>query len=228
MTQILIADHEDCWRRTVRSTLEQEGYTILEAANGRQVVELLRVSSEIALLVLNVKMLEMDGLEACREIRTFSQIPVLMVADSEDEDVEICAMRVGADQFVFKPVRMRAFIERIKALLRRSGRNPERLVFGSLELDPITENAWVGDQIVRLTPREFELLLYLARTPNQVCSREQIYQAVWDTERCGEVRAVDTHIKNLRLKLGVCGEIVATVRGQGYVLRVPAVPGSGR
>ena len=82
MTQILIADHEDRWRRTVRSTLEQEGYTILEAANGRQVVELLRVSSEIALLVLNVKMLEMDGLEACREIRTFSQIPVLMVADS--------------------------------------------------------------------------------------------------------------------------------------------------
>ena len=227
MTQILIADHEDRWRRTVRSTLEQEGYTILEAANGRQVVELLRVSS-IALLVLNVKMLEMDGLEACREIRTFSQIPVLMVADSEDEDVEICAMRVGADQFVFKPVRMRAFIERIKALLRRSGRNPERLVFGSLELDPITENAWVGDQIVRLTPREFELLLYLARTPNQVCSREQIYQAVWDTERCGEVRAVDTHIKNLRLKLGVCGEIVGTVRGQGYVLRVPAVPGSSR
>lgn len=227
MTQILIADHEDRWRRTVRSTLEQEGYTILEAANGRQVVELLRVSS-IALLVLNVKMLEMDGLEACREIRTFSQIPVLMVADSEDEDVEICAMRVGADQFVFKPVRMRAFIERIKALLRRSGRNPERLVFGSLELDPITENAWVGDQIVRLTPREFELLLYLARTPNQVCSREQIYQAVWDTERCGDVRAVDTHIKNLRLKLGACGEMVATVRGQGYVLRVPAVPGSGR
>ena len=224
MTQILIADHEDRWRRTVRSTLEQEGYAILEAATGRQVVELLRVSSEIALLVLNVKMLEMDGLEACREIRTFSQIPVLMVADSEDEDVEICAMRVGADQFVFKPVRMRAFIERIKALLRRSGRNPERLVFGRLELDPITENAWVGDQIVRLTPREFELLLYLARTPNQVCSREQIYQAVWDTERCGDVRAVDTHIKNLRLKLGVCGEIVGTVRGQGYVLKVPGVP----
>ena len=223
MTQILIADHEDRWRRTVRSTLEQEGYAILEAATGRQVVELLRVSSEIALLVLNVKMLEMDGLEACREIRTFSQIPVLMVADSEDEDVEICAMRVGADQFVFKPVRMRAFIERIKALLRRSGRNPERLVFGRLELDPITENAWVGDQIVRLTPREFELLLYLARTPNQVCSREQIYQAVWDTERCGDVRAVDTHIKNLRLKLGVCGEIVGTVRGQGYVLKVPGV-----
>ncbi|MBQ1372106.1 MAG: response regulator transcription factor [Oscillospiraceae bacterium] len=228
MTQILIADDEDRWRKITRNALEQEGYAILEAANGRQAVELLRVNPEISLLVLNASMSGTDGLDACREVRTFSQLPVLMIADCEDEDQEIRGMQVGADQFICKPVKIRAFVERVKSLLRRSGRSPERLVFGSVELDPVGENVRIEDHLVRLTPKEFELLLYLARTPNLVRSREQILQAVWHAEHGGELRAVDTHIKNLRLKLGACGEMVATVRGQGYVLRVPAVPGSGR
>ena len=219
-TKIILADDEERWRLIVHDFLEREGYTILEAANGRQAVDLLRENQDAALVILDIMMPEMDGLQACQEIRSFSQVPILMVTAREDEESEIVGMRVGADQYVSKPVKMRAFIERVRSLLRRSGKRQDTLTLGALELDPISGAVRVQDQPVSLTPKEFDLLLFLARTPNQVRSREQILHAVWNTDFYGDGRTVDTHIKNLRMKLGPCGDMVRTIRSRGYLLEV--------
>lgn len=218
LIKIILADDEERWRLIVHDFLEQEGYTVLEAANGVQAVSILRENPDVALVILDIMMPEMDGLEACREIRTFSQVPVLMVTAREDEETEISGFRDGADQYISKPVKMRAFMERVKALLKRSGLDRELLAFGSLELDPAAGVARIHGTPVALTPKEYDLLLYLARTPNVVRSREQILHAVWNTDFYGDGRTVDTHVKNLRMKLGPCGELVRTVRSRGYML----------
>ena len=218
LIKIILADDEERWRLIVHDFLEQEGYTVLEAANGIQAVSILRENPDVALVILDIMMPEMDGLEACREIRTFSQVPVLMVTAREDEETEISGFRDGADQYISKPVKMRAFMERVKALLRRSGKDREVLCFGGLEMDPSSGSVRVEGETVALTPKEFDLLLYLARTPNTVRSREQILHAVWNTDYYGDGRTVDTHVKNLRMKLGPCGELIRTARSRGYLL----------
>ena len=136
LTKIILADDEERWRLIVHDFLEQEGYQVYEAADGQQAVDLLRAHPDAALVILDIMMPVMDGLEACREIRRFSQVPVLMVTAREDEETEVSGMRVGADQYISKPIKMRAFMERVKALLRRSGKDRELLCFGPLELDP--------------------------------------------------------------------------------------------
>ncbi len=220
LTKIILADDEERWRLIVHDFLEQEGYTVLEAADGRKAVSLLRENPDTALVILDIMMPLMDGVEACREIRSFSQVPVLMVTARSDEETEISGFRGGADQYISKPVKMRAFMERVKSLLRRSGRSQELIRAGKLELDPASGTVRAGDVSVALTPKEYELLLFLARTPNVVRSREQILHAVWNTDYYGDGRTVDTHIKNLRMKLGPCGDLIRTVRSRGYLLEV--------
>lgn len=221
ITKIILADDEENWRLIVRDFLEQEGYTVLEAADGKQAVELLRAHPDTALVILDIMMPVMNGLEACKELRRFSQVPVLMVTARADEESEITGFRDGADQYISKPVKMRVFMERVKSLLRRGGKNQELLRFGDLELDPASGSVRVAGKNVSLTPKEYDLLLFLARTPNVVRSREQILYAVWNTDYYGDGRTVDTHVKNLRMKLGACGELVRTVRSRGYLLHSP-------
>ena len=222
LTKIILADDEERWRLIVRDFLEQEGYTVLEAADGLEAVSLLRSNPDAALVVLDIMMPRMNGLEACREIRSFSQVPILMVTAREDEESEISGMQGGADQYVSKPIKMRAFTERVRSLVRRSGRNMEVLRFGALELDPASGSVRVDGEPVSLTPKEYDLLLFLVRTPNVIRSREQILHAVWNTDYYGDGRTVDTHVKNLRLKLGPCGEMIRTVRSRGYLLETEA------
>lgn len=217
LNKIILADDEDRWRMLVHDYLEQEGCTVLEAANGTEAVGLLRENPDTALVILDVMMPKTNGLEACRIIREFSQVPILMVTAREDEETEISGIRCGADQFISKPVRMRAFMERVRSLLRKGGLSQEVLRFGSLELDPASGTVRVDGGTVSLTPKEFDLLLYLARTPNVIRSREQILQTVWNTDYFGDGRTVDTHVKNLRMKLAPCGEMIRTVRSRGYL-----------
>ena len=217
LNKIILADDEVRWRMLVRDFLEQEGYTVLEAADGADAVTLLRENPDTALVILDIMMPIINGLDACRMIRGFSQVPILMVTAREDEDTEISGIHNGADQFVSKPIRMRAFIERVKSLLRRSGQSQEAVRYGNLEIDPASGVVRVDGETVPLTPKEFDLLLFLTRTPNVIRSREQILQAVWNTIYYGDGRTVDTHVKNLRMKLGSCGDMIRTVRSKGYL-----------
>ena len=114
-------------------------------------------------------------------------------------------------------------MERVKSLLRRSVKSMELLTFGKLEVDPSSGAVRVEGSAVNLTPKEYDMLLFLARTPNVVRSREQILHAVWNTDYYGDGRTVDTHVKNLRMKLGSCGDMIRTVRSRGYLLEYPSV-----
>jgi DNA-binding response OmpR family regulator len=215
--KIILADDEERWRLIVHDFLDNEGYSVLEAADGSQAVRLLRENPDVSLVILDVMMPVMDGIAACTEIRTFSRVPVLMVTARDDEETEISAMRCGADQFISKPIKMRAFMERVRSLLRRAGTR-EVLRFGRLEID-LASNAVLADgEPLSLTPKEYDLLLFLAQTPDTVRSREQILHAVWNTDYYGDGRTVDTHVKNLRMKLGDCGSLLRTVRSRGYML----------
>ncbi|MBO4420006.1 MAG: response regulator transcription factor [Oscillospiraceae bacterium] len=217
MKKIILADDEQRWRMLVHDYLEQEECDVLEAADGAEAVALLRENPDTALVILDIMMPRVNGLEACRLIRDFSQVPILMVTAREDEETEISGIRCGADQYISKPVRMRAFMERVRSLLRRSEQTMEPMRFGALELDPASGAVRVEGENVALTPKEFDLLLFLVRTPNVIRSREQILQAVWNTDFYGDGRTVDTHVKNLRMKLGPCGEMIRTVRSRGYL-----------
>lgn len=216
-TKIILADDEERWRLIVHDFLVNEGYQVLEAEDGRVAVELLRNNPETALVILDVMMPEMDGLAACREIRTFSKVPILMVTAREDEETEISGVRSGADQYISKPIKMRAFMERVRALLRRSG-SREVLQIGGLEIDPASNTVRTEAGPVYLTPKEYDLLMFLAQEPNTVKTREQILHAVWNTDYYGDGRTVDTHVKNLRMKLGASGDVVRTVRSRGYMI----------
>ena len=216
--KIILADDEERWRMIVHDFLAQEGFAVLEAANGLAAVNALRENPDSALVILDVMMPRMNGLEACREIRSFSQVPILMVTAREDEETEIAGFRDGVDQFISKPVKMHAFIERVNSLVRRSGLKRELLRFGELELDPAAGAVRVEGNPVSLTPKEYDLLMFLAQSPNVIRTREQILHAVWNTDYYGDGRTVDTHIKNLRMKLGISGDRVRTVRSRGYLL----------
>ncbi len=217
LSKIILADDEERWRMLVHDYLEQDGFSVLEAADGAEAVALLRENQDAALVILDIMMPKLNGLEACQRIREFSQVPILMVTAREDEETEIIGMRNGADQFISKPIRMRAFMERVRSLLRRGGQPQDTLSFGILEVEPASGTVRVNGEEVALTPKEYDLLMFLARMPNVIRSRKQILQTVWNTDYFGDGRTVDTHIKNLRMKLGPCGDMIRTVRSRGYI-----------
>ena len=217
LSKIILADDEVQWRVLVRDYLEQNDCFVLEASNGEEAVSLLRENPDTALVILDIMMPRVNGLEASRMIRAFSTVPILMVTAREDEETEVSGFRCGADQFISKPVRMRAFMERVRSLLRRSGQNREPMRFEDLELDPASDTVRIKGEEVSMTPKEFDILLYLVQTPNVIRSREQIINAVWNGEYSGDGRTVDTHVKRLRAKLAPCGDVIRTAHGRGYL-----------
>lgn len=219
--RILLADDEERWRMITRDFLENEGYEVLEATDGAEAVTLLRKNPDISLVMLDIMMPVMDGIAACEEMRRFSQVPIIMVTAREDEDAELRGFGCGADEYVSKPVKMRPLMARVNALLRRTQQMSEHLELGPLEINYSAGSASVDGRRMALTPREFELLCFLAQNRNVAKSREQILHAVWNTDFYGDARTVDTHVKNLRMKLGEAGSLIRTVRGRGYILETP-------
>lgn len=216
--KILIADDEERWRRLVGDFLRNEGFKVVEAANGRQAVELLKQEDDIGLVILDIMMPVMDGVAACQAIREFSTVPVIMVTARTDEDSEVLGFVCGADEYISKPLKFPVFIARIKALLKRSGTSSSVVEAAGITIDPAAHTVTVDGEQINLTPREFELLLYVAQNKNIALSRQQILSAVWNFDYYGDARTVDTHIKNLRMKLGAHGAALKTVRGRGYKL----------
>ena len=217
---ILIADDEDRMRKLVSDFLKKEGYEIYEAADGRQALEIF-ASQEIDLLILDVMMPEIDGWAVCREVRQKSTVPIIMLTARGEESDELFGFDLGADEYISKPFSLRVLVARVHAILRRSDTKslPVRSLNG-LEIDETAHYVYVDGYAVDLTPKEFELLLYLADHAGNALRREQILNAVWNYDYYGDIRTVDAHIKNLRLKLGSKGEYIQTVRGIGYRFEV--------
>ncbi|PKM81264.1 MAG: DNA-binding response regulator [Firmicutes bacterium HGW-Firmicutes-14] len=223
--KILIADDEARMRRLVGDFLKKEGYTIIEAADGKQATDIFHGEEDIDLIILDIMMPGYDGWTVCREIRKTSAVPIIMLTARGEESDELFGFDLGADEYVAKPFSLKILAARVQALLRRienANNNNKTAVrsFNGLEIDTEGRYVYVDGKMVDLSPKEYELLLYLTENAGRALSRDQILNAVWDYDYYGDVRTVDTHIKKLRLKLGDKSELIQTVRSLGYRLEV--------
>ncbi len=218
--RILVVEDDPAISRAVADRLVAEGYEVVTAADGPAAVAADREHGP-DLVVLDVMLPGYDGYEVCRRIQAARHVPVLMLTARDDEADVLTGLGVGADDYLTKPFRMRELVARIAALLRRVERAGEvaarrALELGELRVDPGARRVWRGDDEVRLTPTEFDLLLCLAASPGDVVPRERLLADVWGWPGGSGTRTVDSHVKGLRAKIGT-GRI-RTVHGVGYAL----------
>ena len=205
MARILVVDDEKVMVKGIRFNLENEGYEVDVGYNGREAVDKAR-ANDYDLIILDLMMPELDGLEACMEIRAFSTVPIIMLtARSEDND-KLLGFEYGADDYITKPFNILEVKARVKALLRRAStvrkqEEDSRLSGGGLTMDSASRRTWKDGAPVELTAREFDLLELLMKNPGRVYSREQLLNLVWGYEYTGEYRTVDVHIRRIREKV---------------------------
>ena len=216
--KILVADDEPRYRRLIRDFLRNEGYSVLEAQNGREALEFLRNNKDVNLVILDIMMPELNGIEACKAIRQYSQVPIIILTALSSDDMELTGFDCGADEFIEKTVNFRVVIARVKALLKRSSTVTRDIEIRGITIRPEAHVVTVQGQEVTLTPNEFELLYYMAQKPGIALSRNELMTAVWGYDYYVDIRNIDTHVKNLRAKLGTEGDRIKTVRGRGYKL----------
>lgn len=223
--KILIADDEERMRKLVADFLKRQGYSVIEAADGRQAIDCFyREEQSISLIILDVMMPYMDGWEVLRKIRGHSKVPIIMLTAKSTEADELLGFGMGADEYVTKPFSPMILIARVQAVLKRYGAaKKEKREFDGLVIDEAAHTVFVDSEEIELTPKEFELLSYICDNQGIALSREKILNAVWDYEYFGDARTVDTHIKKLRLKLGAKGDYIQTIRGVGYKFEVERV-----
>ncbi|UGT68118.1 response regulator transcription factor [Nocardia gipuzkoensis] len=217
--RILVVDDELTIAESVAARLRAEGFTVDLAHDGPSAVAAAE-AVEPDLVVLDVMLPGFDGLEVCRRIQARRPVPVLMLTARADETDQLVGLGVGADDYLTKPFSLRVLAARVHALLRRMDRAADRdgatILVGDLRIDVDQRRVWRAEVEARLTPLEFELLARLARRPRTVLARERLLEDVWDWSDAAGTRAVDSHIKALRRKLGA--DLIRTVRGVGYAL----------
>ena len=216
--KVLIAEDESKLRALVVSYLKKEGFSVVEAANGKEAVD--RFSEDkFDLVILDIMMPVKDGLAACREIRAQSSVPIVMLTARSEEYDELSGFSCGADEYLTKPFSPAILITRIKSVLKRSRiLGEDKMSFNKIILHKRERTVRVDETEILLTPREFDLLYYLMLNKNLVLNREQILEKVWGFDYFGDERTVDTHIKCIRAKLLDCGDCIKTIRKFGYKL----------
>lgn len=213
---ILIADDEVRIRKLLSDFLRKEGYLVIEAADGEEALEKFTVN-KVHLVILDVMMPKMDGWETLSQIRKLSTVPVIMLTAKTEEHYQLNSFRLGVDDYVPKPFSPGVLMARVAALLRRSGvLNNSKKVYGQLVIDDAARKVTLDGNNVDLTPKEYDMLNFLTSNAGIALSREQILNSVWNFDYFGDLRTVDTHVKQLRSKLGDFGEMICTVRGIGY------------
>lgn len=229
--RVLIVDDEKALAQVLGSYLVKAGYAVHYATDGPAAVSSAReLDPEVILLDLGLP--GMDGLEVCRQVRTFSDCYILMVTARDDETDRIIGLGVGADDYIGKPFSPREVVARVNAVLRRprpsktasTDAASEARVFGDVRIDPVAREVWVGDQKLSLTRTEFDILDVLSRQPKAALTRRQIIDQVWNAEWVGDDHVVNVHIGNLRRKLGDDPNeprYLLTVRGIGYRMGLP-------
>ncbi len=229
---VLVVDDEERIRRLLKMYLEREGYQVEQAENGESALEK-AVSYDYDLILLDLMMPGMDGLQVCEQLRESKATPVIMLTAKGEETNRVQGFEAGTDDYIVKPFSPREVVLRVKALLRRSSKtkfletdtsSKNVLVFPYLTIDHDAHRVTVEQHEVSLTPKEYELLYYLAQSPDKVFTREDLLKDVWNYEFFGDLRTVDTHVKRLREKLNRvdkhAASMIVTVWGVGYKFEV--------
>ncbi|TAK33588.1 MAG: response regulator transcription factor [Chloroflexota bacterium] len=224
MARVLVIDDDPEIVSLLRRGLSYEGYSLVMAENGEEALEKLR-AEPVDLVVLDLMLPGIDGIEVCRRLRRISDVPVLMLTAKRTVPDKVAGFDSGADDYLVKPFAFDELLVRLKALLRRrppGDTAPANLLrFADLVVDPSGRRVWRRDQEIELTAREFDLLELFMRHPHQVLRREVIHERVWGYDFEGESNIIDVYVRYLRTKLEAVGgnQLIQTVRGVGYVLR---------
>ena len=220
--KVLVVDDESRMRKLVKDFLTKKNFQVLEAGNGEEAMDIFYEEKDIALIILDVMMPEMDGWEVCREIRKNSKVPIIMLTARSDERDELLGFDLGVDEYISKPFSPKILVARVEAILRRTGQNnPEDVISaGGIVIDKAAHLATVDGKPMELSFKEFELLTYFLENQGIALSREKILNSVWNYDYFGDARTIDTHVKKLRSKMGDKGEYIKTVWGMGYKFEV--------
>ena len=226
MARVLVVDDEATLADTIRYNLRRDGYDVHVAGDGNEALKLARASTP-DLVVLDLMLPGLDGLEVCRQLRRESTVPILMLTAKDDEVDKIVGLEVGADDYMTKPFSMGELLARVRAMLRRSrmaqqvgeADSGQAVRSGDLEADPLQRKVILGERALQLKPKEFDLLVYLMQQRGRVLTRDQLLEKVWGYTFVGDTRTVDVHIRWLREKIEVdpgTPRRLETVRGVGY------------
>lgn len=223
--KILVVDDEALLVKGIRLNLQNEGYEVITGSNGLEAVQAAKAQGP-DLIILDVMMPEMDGLEACTRIREFSQVPIIMLTAKADDMDKLMGFEQGADDYLTKPFNILELKARVRALLRRSqaqsASKNQLFQIGSISLDPDGRNAYKDGALVELTAKEFDVIELLMRNANRVYSREALLDTLWAYEYRSDIRTVDVHIRRLREKLEenpADPQYIMTKWGVGYYFR---------
>lgn len=221
--KILIADDEAQIREILRIYFEKEGFEVIEAEDGA--ASILKVQSEKPdILLLDIMMPVLDGIEVCKQVRKMSDLPIIMVTAKDDDDDRIAGLEIGADDYITKPFNSREVVARVKAVLRRAGTQEKkgevsRITYPGLVIDMDQYQVTAFGNKMTFTTKEMELLWCLASNPGKAFSRNQLLETIWGYSYYGDTRTVDTHIKRIRQKLNIPPDSkwdITTIWGVGY------------
>ena len=215
--KILVIDDEKNVRRIVGDYLRNEGYEVVEGADGEDGVQRLIEHRDVDLILLDIRMPNMDGYETLKEIRKITDAPVIFLTALDEPYHEVKGLELGADDYIAKPFQYQVLIARVKSGIRKNRRNiSDTLICGDLTVDFTNRAARIGQTDIGLTYKEFLLLEYLVKNKNMTLERTKILNRLWGYDYYGDPRTVDTHVKTLRAKLRDNGAMIKTVRGVGY------------
>ena len=221
MYKVLLVDDEKKIRQVIRTYAELEGYEVMEAEDGLEAVKLCQ-ENDFDVIVMDIMMPQLDGFSAYKEIRKHKDIPVLMLSARDEEYDKLFGFEIGIDDYVVKPFSPKELMARLNVIVNRhqnkfNGQElKEDLKFSGLLIDQDGREVYVDDRRVDLTPKEYEILVFLAKNEGIALSREKLLNQVWGFDFYGDDRTIDTHIKMLRNSLGPYRKYIVTVRGVGY------------
>lgn len=221
MSRILVVDDEFRIRQIIRKYAEFEGYTVEEAVDGMQAIEICR-KEKFDLIIMDVMMPELDGFSACREIRKFSQTPIIMLSARGEEYDKIHGFELGSDDYVVKPFSPKELMMRVGAVIKRSGTGvigdakKDVFTYEGLEVDFSARIVSIDGNRIEMTPKEYDLFFFMVKNKGLALTREKLISEVWGYDFFGDERTLDTHIKLLRKSLGEYSKCIVTLRGVGY------------
>ena len=219
--KVLVVDDEARMRKLVKDFLSVKGYTVVEAANGEEAVDLFFEQKDIVLIILDVMMPKMDGWETAKTIRQYSQVPIIMLTARSEERDELQGFDLGVDEYISKPFSPKILVARVEAILRRSNAvNTDTVEIGGICIDKVAHQVTIDGTNIELSYKEFELLAYFLENQGNALSREKILNNVWNYDYFGDARTIDTHVKKLRSKMGDKGDYIRTIWGMGYKFEV--------
>ncbi len=221
MAKILIVDDEENIRKGLREYAEFEGHTVTEAVDGMDAVNRCK-TEDFDLIIMDVMMPRLDGFSACKEIRKTKDIPVLMLSARGEEYDKLFGFEMGIDDYVVKPFSPKEVMARINVIISRhenAGKETENkhITVKGIDIDVSARKVYIDGKRIELTPKEYDLLMFMIKNKNIALSRNQLLSEVWGYEFFGDDRTVDTHIKMLRNSIGPYRDLISTVRGVGYI-----------